>query len=349
MTLVAGLPGPGGIAAGSGCVYFDAAVGVESVAEVGSSSSCNFSEPGGAPIAVSSTEVYWVSSAGSPPTYSIMADAIDGGLPSPVSGSGGNLPGGSMASDGTSVYWSETSLVGVQSIGSVMRGNATVASGQNDPVSIAADATNAYWIDFGSQSVMQAQQDGGGLTVLASSQYGAMAIAVDSTNVYWTIDLAPGSILSVPIGGLVDGGVPTVVASGQPCPREIVTDSQSIYWTNICSGNPQQPGTIMGEVLDGGSPVQSPPFPTQGALRSTTPASTGPTRPETSEPELWRCCSPSERARRTRCPLSGGQVAACAFVSVVAEEPSGCAISSRPGLARLPVASDQGTSRFRSL
>ncbi len=195
-----------------------------------------------------------------PPPAPGHADAAspDAGAGPPASGppamivaGRGNI--GDIASDATSLYWTDTGPNLYSSDGSVARSaldgsDVTVlASGQNEPLDLTVDSTSIYWTNFAggasrSGSVMKASLAGGDPTVLASGLGGPYAIAVDATSVYWT-DYGDGTISKVALGG----GERTTLVLGQTLPpygKGLAIDSAHLYWV---TGD----GSVMRAGLDG--------------------------------------------------------------------------------------------------
>jgi hypothetical protein len=146
-----------------------------------------------------------------------------------------------IASDATSIYWTDSGLGRVMKVALGGGKPTTIASRQNSPMAIAVDDNNVYWTTQ-SGTVMKAPLAGGPPAALASGQGNLAGIAVDATNVYWT---GTGSIMKVPI----DGGRPVTLASRQSAPYGIAVDANSVYWTDNGAG------TVMKVPLEGGTPT----------------------------------------------------------------------------------------------
>ena len=158
-----------------------------------------------------------------------------------------------IASDSTSLYWTDTGPNIYASDGTVARSafdgsNLTVlALGQSWPLDLTVNATSVHWTNFaggapGNGSVVKVNLAGGEPTTLASGLNGPYAIAVDATSVYWT-DYGDETISKAAL----DGSQRTPLASQQSLPpygKGLAIDSAHLYWV---TGN----GSIMSIGLDG--------------------------------------------------------------------------------------------------
>ena len=91
-----------------------------------------------------------------------------------------------IATDGTSVYWTD---VGGGFVMRMLRdgtGVTPIASGQGSPTSLAVTGGYAYWTNTSGGQVMQAALPGGTPVALASGQTSPATIAVGSAGVFWT-------------------------------------------------------------------------------------------------------------------------------------------------------------------
>ena len=223
-------------------------------------------------IALSGANVFWTElGSGPPPVGGVYGVAKAGGPPSTLA-TGQSQPQG-IATDGTSVYWSNyqaapgTVVPATPAAGTVMKvplaGGAptTLASGQYFPSGVAVDGTSVYWADLGSWSsyggpydgsIVKVSLAGGQPTTLASGQ-SPENVVVDTASAYWT-NIGDGTVMKVPLAG----GAPTTLASGQSRPLGIALDSTTVYWTD--SGDcPVDGGACNGSVVQvaiaGGTPI----------------------------------------------------------------------------------------------
>jgi outer membrane protein assembly factor BamB len=154
----------------------------------------------------------------------------DGAPPTPiVLASGGGA--GSLALDGTNVYWTDGVNGEVRKV--PKDGGASVvvnAAAGTEPWSVAVDSTHAYWTapNFASggpnSAVMSIPLIGGTATTLAAVA-GPMVLVANSTNLYWTSS-GPAAIQSVPI----DGGSVSTVVNDPSGATALAVDAHNLYW-----------------------------------------------------------------------------------------------------------------------
>jgi hypothetical protein len=130
-------------------------------------------------IVVSGLNVYWTAKA------SVWKQPLAGGATTQIyTGMGvGDLE--DIVSDGTNVYFTETSSSQILSTG-VNGGAVTVLANANTPNGIALDGTNLYWADNGNNGgIEKLATMGGAMTTIAPAQPAALSVAVDASSVYW--------------------------------------------------------------------------------------------------------------------------------------------------------------------
>jgi hypothetical protein len=170
-----------------------------------------------------------------------------GGTPVTLVAAGSGEVFGSLAVDGTNVYWAEPSNPGA--VLSVPVGGGapkTLASQQPQPNSISIAGNSVYWTLF-RYSVVSVPV-GGGVPVTVGIGVMPNSVAADSNNVYFTDD-GNGTVVQAP---LADAGTQFMLVNMQPSPRNIAVDSTSVYWT---SGTTQSSstGSFVKTPIDGGA------------------------------------------------------------------------------------------------
>jgi hypothetical protein len=209
-------------------------------------------------LALANGQLYWLDMGG------IGAVSTDAGSASEIvqGGDGAFALGGTIATNGTTVYWADGDFPSgtVDSVAANGGGRTTIAS-TDEPIGVAIDATNIYWSTFGSSdnpvgTIVKQPLAGGAQTVLATGLSTVGPIAIDETNVYWS-DMF-GAVASVPIAG---GSVRALAPAQHTLPPNTILDDTpvgiavadgTIYWVS----SPLQgtdPSTIDSVSIDGGT------------------------------------------------------------------------------------------------
>jgi hypothetical protein len=162
-----------------------------------------------------------------------------------------------IATDGTSVYWTDNSENSYRpkAVRKMPLGGGVVTTlvevNANALVSIAVNSSTVFWTDIGAGTVNSVPLEGGPITVLASNQKGPFRIAVDESNAFWTDEGTPndyqdGALMTVALSG----GVPRVLSSRLSRPEAIAIDATNVYWSGAGSQN-----TVMQMPRTGGNAV----------------------------------------------------------------------------------------------
>jgi hypothetical protein len=162
-------------------------------------------------LAVDGSTLYWTDSKAGTVTAAAIesmtfSPPFDSGVPIPPDA---NLQPGSrvtlasqqdtpgwIATDDTSVYWTNMGDGTVMRVSKTGGTPSALASGQSSPYDIVVNASTVYWTNKGG-TVMSVPSSGGDLTTLASGQSTPYGIAVDETSVYWTTYNGSGNVMKL--------------------------------------------------------------------------------------------------------------------------------------------------------
>ncbi len=193
-------------------------------------------------VAVDDVNVYFPTPA---PTSGVAACAKTGcnNMPTTIITDPGTVssPGLSIATDGTNVYWANSTDVMQCAVGGCNGQALHLATNQSFPHAVVVDSTNVYWLTLGSVSggnvVKCAIGGAGGPTTVATDALVPEGVAVDATTIYWTDDdtAGVGQVQTCPLSGCM--GAPSVLASNQTFPATITLDANNVYWLNV-AGSP---------------------------------------------------------------------------------------------------------------
>ena len=139
-----------------------------------------------------------------------------------------------MASDGTTVFWTESRPGFVKSVPAKGGPTTVIASAQMNAAAIVVDDSAIYWAV--SEAIIAVAKGGGSPTPLVStpSNPNAQALAVDASNLYWVAAGPQGSLMKVPKGG----GTPTVVVPSTSFAISIAVDDVNVYWLEFPPESP---------------------------------------------------------------------------------------------------------------
>jgi hypothetical protein len=213
---------------------------------------------GSGPLAVSATNVYWVSDYGA--ALAVATTNKVGGTPSTlasgISVGGGDIIVGTLGLDGASVYlataYSSGPVMSVPLGGGAPETLASLATEQPSGY-VAVDSTSVYWTSWcvgcpmgGAGEVLKVGLAGGTPVTLASSTSTSVAdVAVDATSVYWLG--GDGTVMKVP----TVGGTATTLAS-DVAGRGMAIDAVNVYYWASPSSDSM---AVMKVPLGGGAPV----------------------------------------------------------------------------------------------
>jgi hypothetical protein len=178
---------------------------------------------GAVDIAIAGSSLYWTYRTG------VMRANLDGTGALPITTV--ETSPFRLATDATSVYWTDPGAGTVRKAPLAGGAPSTVALAQFNPVHVVSDGTWVYWSNQDVGTVSRAHPDGSSLSVIATVGSQVNGIAVDATLAY-VCGFAANAILTAPVGGGVAS--PFEVTSGSPI--RIVKSGPSLFWTTY-TGN----------------------------------------------------------------------------------------------------------------
>ena len=177
------------LVAGASALYWPGPGGIEACSLGGCNFMSEFAQSGTSGIALADATAYW----GAGPS---VTDCVATSTSCPAAMALLAVPGATaafyLATDGTTVYWTEQAADGgVRSCPvSGCTTPAVVAASQATPTLIAADRSGVYWINTGTPPAIMACPPGGACpspTVLWTGAYTPAGLAVDARAVYFTL------------------------------------------------------------------------------------------------------------------------------------------------------------------
>jgi hypothetical protein len=153
-----------------------------------------------APIASDGTNVYFMAlvTSGSNGIMRCPVGSSGGGscaLLTPFAPDAGSAAPGSLASDGTNVYWPLGGSVYACAVGGCASPTA-LASGRSGSLAVATDGARVYWAESGSIVACAPSGCGGNPTTVTTGLNSPTLLAVDGSNLYW-YDSGGKSIMKV--------------------------------------------------------------------------------------------------------------------------------------------------------
>lgn len=152
--------------------------------------------PGGARVAVDSSNVYWTAATG--PVRCAVGGC--GGSPTPIAT--GQFGPWAIAVDSANVYWSDIAgTLGVHVCPLTgCTGSTLLSPAPGEAYDVAVDATDVYWVELTSGNVLKCALTGCGgkpTAIAAQPNSNPSGIAVDAKAVYWVQSTSPGAVMKV--------------------------------------------------------------------------------------------------------------------------------------------------------
>jgi hypothetical protein len=213
---------------------------------------------GATDLVVDASDVYWVTSTGSPNTYTIRRVPLSGGAGAPLVTAAPFFEITALAADADHIYWQE--YLDSSQVKRVPKGGGAVevvASGARAPRGgLVVGGGFVYFADtdfFDEHRVLRAPAGGGAAQVLAPilgvDQSGARvprSIVVAASNVYWADS---GAIHAVP----TDSGAVATPVPGLTSPVSLAVSATELFWLeSVCCAHGQT-GTLTRAPLAGGA------------------------------------------------------------------------------------------------
>lgn len=204
-------------------------------AGIASGSACAIGAPTTVDLVVLGLEAFWVSSTGSPDTYTINATPVSGGTTTTIATS--NVPIAALAGYGSTLYWMardpSTGSSGLFSVPASGGRVTAISSGfTSSSAALAVDSVSAYYASQAGAGVVavMAQPLGGGVPIAVTSSASVQKLAVVDQTLVWS---GPESLQSAPTGG----GVPYVLATytlGRL--QDFMFDGAHVFWSETNDG-----------------------------------------------------------------------------------------------------------------
>jgi hypothetical protein len=185
---------------------------------------------------IDSSRVYWTDYNAGKVYAAPLSGITDGGSPTLLAAPGGTPNG--LATDGTNLYWTNTTASAIQAVSlSDGGGPVTLASGVSAPSEIAVANGTIYFASASANDVYSfpstVMTDGGTPPIfVATGPTTTTSFFYDGANVYWTTSGNPGGeVVYAP-----PDGSPTTLALGMTSPGAIQVDVNDVYWSNFAYG-----------------------------------------------------------------------------------------------------------------
>lgn len=183
---------------------------------------------------VGATDARWAIGANGGTKGSIRGRTLDGGTAATLVPNRADPT--SVASDGTSTYWTERAAAGApEGNVAVLRadgGVSELATQRSGPIAVAIHGGYAYWLEYKSKLVMRIRTDGSGAPEqIATTDPNPFALVVDASGVYWASAGAAqtGSEGSIARAPLAPGGQTTVMMKNVNNLYALAADGDAIY------------------------------------------------------------------------------------------------------------------------
>jgi hypothetical protein len=140
-----------------------------------------------------------------------------------------------IATDGTSLFWTDTAAGTIQSSGFDGTSQVVVVSGRPGVGGLAVDATSVYFTDSVDNTVSSVPKAGGTPTILAANQRVARQLASDGDHLMWT-NQGTGNTNGFLRQLTKSTGALAAIADRQPGPWTITPVGGAFYWSDVVAG-----------------------------------------------------------------------------------------------------------------